>query len=178
MSFCRTQPWSACAGMHGSASPPHPPPSPALLGHHHLPHPHQACGEERRRDSLVAAKEGEKREAGMGGGRGRARLAVSPLPQPQCLWGRGCGGRRRGDGAPPSDLPTQAPAPLLPGLGQHTARSMPQLVHSQLHAHWVGFSEALPSGAPSPRACKLMRLTPAREGGAREDGVTLLSLSM
>lgn len=26
---------------------PHPPPSPALLSHHHLPHPHQACGEEK-----------------------------------------------------------------------------------------------------------------------------------
>ena len=41
-----------------------------------------------------------------------------------------------------------------------------------------GFQRAPPPAALSPRVCKLTRLTPARVGGTREDGVTLLSLSV
>lgn len=186
MSLCKAQLWSACAGMHSSASPPHPPPSPALLVHHHFLHPHQACGEEGRRDSLVATEEGEKRETRMRGREGKCQAPSVPTAQRQCcLWGRDAEGGGEGGGdshltmalQPLTWLPRpQTLTPLLDGANTWPGARHNWFTVSSMHIR--GVSASPPPGAPSPRVCKLMKLMPARVGGTREDGVTLFSLSV
>ena len=132
---------------------PHPPPSPARLVHYHLPHPHQACGEEGGRDSLVAAEEGDKRETGMRGREGKHQAPSLPTaPVSVLLMGAGCGGRRKrvGDSHlavalhPLTWLPR--PQPLTPLLGR--ANTWPGARHSCFtvsSTHIRGVSASSPS---------------------------------